>query len=586
MKNNQWTWKEKMLQNWYVPFVLGIFFLQVFLFLLFGEDSFIAVHDNLDLFVADNKMLANQHAFFGSPQTILFLGGISRDVFGSELSLYNILYAVFPPFIAYAIGYSLKILIGFTGTIALAKAVYQEKYLSYRGLVWLIAAAYAMIPVFPAYGIAFTSVPWLLLILKRIWEKGKWYDYLLLFFYPLLSYFSYFGFFILAYMCLAWIYFIVKYRKPMASFFFAIPTLAMGYVCMEYRLFRQMLFGKTEATIRDTMVNGQATLGEVLRSSLEVFSKTIFHGQDSHLYWVLPICILAFVFCNGLYLYKKQWKKIVTDPLNGVMVFICFNCLIYGLYDWKPFRDLFELLLPPLKGFQFNRTIFFNPFLWYLAFFLALKKLWDFRESNSWKKQLLLGMAAISTLVVLFVPQVYNDFYSNCYHHLYELVKGKESSQLSFGEFYSEDLFTEIKEEIGYQGEWAVAFGMHPAVLEYNGIATLDGYLGLYAESYKEQFGRLIAPALEESEEYRSYFQDWGARAYVYSGSGENTFVPVRKLEISDTKLYIDPQVFAEMGGTYVFSRVKISNEKELGMECLGSFHSKNSPYEIYVYKN
>ena len=29
--------------------------------------------------------------------------------------------------------------------------------------------------------------------------------------------------------------------------------------------------------------------------------------------------------------------------------------------------------------------------------------------------------------------------------------------------------FSEIKKQIGYNGEWSVAFGMHPAVIEYNG---------------------------------------------------------------------------------------------------------------------
>ena len=87
-------------------------------------------------------------------------------------------------------------------------------------------------------------------------------------------------------------------------------------------------------------------------------------------------------------------------------------------------------------------------------------------------------------------------------------------------------MFEEIKEEIEYDGEWSVAYGMHPAVLQYNGIATLDGYLGFYEQEYKEAFRKVIAPALESNEWSRAYFDDWGARAYVFSASGENTYVP------------------------------------------------------------
>ena len=61
-----------------------------------------------------------------------------------------------------------------------------------------------------------------------------------------------------------------------------------------------------------------------------------------------------------------------------------------------------------------------------------------------------------------------------------------------------------MKEDIGYEGEWSAAYGLHPAVLEYNGIATLDGYLGFYPQSYKEDFRRIIAPALERVEASRA----------------------------------------------------------------------------------
>ena len=36
---------------------------------------------------------------------------------------------------------------------------------------------------------------------------------------------------------------------------------------------------------------------------------------------------------------------------------------------------LFETLIPPLTGFQFNRTLYFNTFLWYALLFLVLKRL-------------------------------------------------------------------------------------------------------------------------------------------------------------------------------------------------------------------
>ena len=143
-----------------------------------------------------------------------------------------------------------------------------------------------------------------------------------------------------------------------------------------------------------------------------------------------------------------------------------------------------------------------------------------------------------------------------------------------------------IKDDLEYEDEWAAAYGMHPAVLQYNGIATLDGYLGLYSEEYKQQFGKLIAPALEASEEFRTVFWDSGIRAYLYSGAGENTYQPLKQLEVSDTNLYIDGDIFRQMDGKYIFSRIAISNMEELGLKLRGEYTHESSPYAIYIYEN
>ena len=87
--------KSKVRQNWYLYFILCLALAQVLVFTLWGDHSFIAIHDNLDLFVAHNKIMKNQGIFFGGGHTALLLGGVSRNLLGSEFSLYNILYFLF-----------------------------------------------------------------------------------------------------------------------------------------------------------------------------------------------------------------------------------------------------------------------------------------------------------------------------------------------------------------------------------------------------------------------------------------------------------------------------------------------------------
>lgn len=576
---------KRITKNWVIYFILGLALLQVLVFTLWGDHSFIAIHDNLDLFVAHNKIMKNQGIFFGKAEEALLLGGVSRNLLGSEFSLYNILYYVFQPYTAYVIGYFLKLVIGFASFVLLSKEIYGEKYNRYRNLNYLAAAGFCIIPVFPAYGLAFVSVPLVVYLMIKICRDPKAIWYVLLFLYPLVSYFSYFGIFILGYMVLAFIYLWIKEKKIPVSFGIAIVVLAAGYVVWEYRLFMEILLSDT-VTIRDSMVMMDVSIGQMFADILTVMFNPGFHAQDSHRYWILPIAVFMLFFTNIEYVKNKQWNKIKTSPINLVFLFIVFNCVIYGLYELKAVQQLVETLLPPLKGFQFNRTIFFNPFLWYFLFFLILKDLYDRYSFNKVKNAGIYTIAVGGVLVCMLFPQVYNDFYSNCYHHAFEILKGTPSTQLSFEQFYSKELFEEIKEEIGYDGEWAAAYGMHPAVLQYNGIATLDGYLGLYSEEYKQQFGKLIAPALEGSEEFRTTFWESGIRAYLYSGAGENTYQPLKELNLADDKLYIDGDVFREMGGKYIFSRIEISNAEELGLVLKGEYTHESSSYIIYVYEN
>ena len=140
---------------------------------------------------------------------------------------------------------------------------------------------------------------------------------------------------------------------------------------------------------------------------------------------------------------------------------------------------------------------------------------------------------------------------------------------------------------MSYQpGEYAVAYGMHPAILEYNDIDTLDGYLGFYPQSYKEAFREVIAPALERMEPSRLYYDEWGARCYLYSGSDLSIVMATKSMTgVTDTDIYINADALKQLGCSYIFSRIDISNAEETGISLVKSYHDDSSPYTIYVYE-
>ncbi len=573
------TVKKKLLANWHWCLVFSVLAIEMLVFLAAGENVYIGIHDNLDIHIADYQILKLNHAFWAHNRELPFLGGIDRNFFLSELSLYALLYMIFPTLTAYLIGYFLKIIIALCSGILLGKDVLGGEYQKYEWIVVLGSFTYGLLPLYPAFSFSFASLPLFVYLVRRIEKREEKYNYLFLLLYPLVSYFTFFGPFLAGYLFLYALIRSVSQKKVQKKLFAAVVVLSLGYVIVEYRLFL-LFFVSGETTIRETMAMGDDSAGTILRNIVTVFKDSIFHAEDLHRVFVFPAVLLFAVLLNINYARKRAWKNILQDRFNQILLLIVFNCIIYGIYTWEGFRSLVETIVPPLKGWQFNRTVFFNPFLWYLEIVIMAVRM----VKNAHKKTALL-VVCISLLVPLGTQSLYNDFYNTVYVHAYRLVKQKESETLSFREFYSEDLFEMIKQKINYQGEYAIAYGFHPAVLSYNGIATLDGGFSYYPQSYKERFRKMIAPALAESEAGRIYFDDWGARAYIFSGTDENIWNPRRTMNVKDKRLLIDPDAFAELGGEYVFSRIEIGNAAELGFTFVGKFEDGQSPYTIWVWR-
>ncbi len=571
----------KLLKKWYLILIGGFILFSFLVFMIRGENSVIAIHDNLDLFVPQYRMMKNTGTFFSLNATVPFLDNISRNVLPSEFSLYTLLYLILPAYYAYIVGYILKILVALFGVYFLAKDILGEKSKEYSSIVLLCGFAYGLLNVFPNFGICFSSVPILVLIMRHITRKDSALWYVALFFYPFISYFSYFGIFILGYSLIYFVYRWIRTKKFPLRNLLATVVLAVGYVLFEYRLFLYMFLSPVE-TIRSSMVMGNVDFSGLVSLFVEAFTKGDMHSQSSAMYFVMPVCLVFIVVQTVIYIKEKNVKGIFTDPLNGIVLFIAGNSAIYALYYSETFREIVETVLPPLSGFQFSRTVFFNPFLWYAALFIVCKRLYT---QKVWLKVVSNIIAVIAVLIVVFSNTRYNDLYNTCYDIAKETLTGNRSDSLSFGEFYSTELFDKALEDIDYNGEWAAAYGFYPATLEYNGIKTLDGYLGFYSQPYKEYFRKIIAPALDLMSASAQYFDEWGARCYLYSGTYPSITGTGRYYPYTNEDIYIDLNAFKDLGGRYIFSRVMIDNAEDTGLDLAGTYTDDASPYVLYVYR-
>ena len=88
---------KKVKANWYWGIVILITAIELITFVIAGKNhTYIGVHDNLDIHIADYQILKLNNALFSHNVTLPLLGGIDRNFLLSEFYLYAVLYMLFP----------------------------------------------------------------------------------------------------------------------------------------------------------------------------------------------------------------------------------------------------------------------------------------------------------------------------------------------------------------------------------------------------------------------------------------------------------------------------------------------------------
>lgn len=567
--------KSKLKQNWSYFFVALFIIVTVLYVAFYGKSVYVPVHDNLDSNIAWLKMLKDHHLFWAQNAKVPFLGGTDRNYLCSEWKAYHWLFMLMPVFEAYVAGFLLKIVISVGSCVFLGKIILKEEYCQYHNLVALCGFLYGILPTFPTSGFSFASIPFLFGILWCLEEQSDWRWYICLCLYPVFSEFSLFGFFICIYILMFFVCRWIVKKKANANMLLALAALAVGYAATEYRLFYMMLFSEV-SSIRTSFITSYADIKNVCGAIRMAFRYGHYHSQALHQYFVFPFCICYFIYLNLSYVWKKEPVNILKDKFNWLITWIFCNACVYGFDKYEPFRKMVERLVPPLAGFSFARTLWFNPFLWYLSFAVIL-----FRIAQKKHIRASFFLCGCAIAVIFIYPSMYNHISLNIRSRT-AANSGKQTDNFTYEQFYQEELFQKVKKAIDYNGEYAVAYGMHPAVLEYNGIATLDGYISNYSQEYKERFRTLIAPELEKDPTNRNYFDHWGGRAYMFSATVSYGYAPEPQPDAAE--LNIDIAVFEELKGKYVFSRVEIVNADQLGLQLREKFEDKTFPYSYIVY--
>lgn len=570
--------KSEFLRNLSLVSALLVLILAASLNVYFGQNAYVEIHDNLDSSHAWLATLHQHDLFFADPQAeVPILSGMERDYFMSELQLGNLIYHLFWPFDAHILNFILKLCIGFISFLILAREIFGNTA-RYQIVVPMVSAAYALLPGYENLFIAQASLPLIAFLYIRFLRSPAPWILLAVLLYPVLSEFPRYGIFLCGILGAVFIYFLFVNRIMAQRTFLALAVLAIGYIVTDYRVFRLMLLSD-EATIRADFAIAPGDFWKLVK---EGFLYNQYHAQSKHLYVILPVAAVGFIalldfqaFRQGLFQgIKESAKGFELRIYLALALVICVFSLIHGLYNGTEYKHLLKTIIPPLSGFNFSRFIWLNPLVWHLIFVVSLVAIGRrFSPIISW-------VLALSHLIVVPTTPSYGNDLANTVSCRY---LSECSSKLTYRQFYSHQLFEEIKKRISYEGELVVAFGFHPAVLTYNGFFTADGYHNAYARKYKKEFRELIRPTLDASSRYTNYFDNWGGRAYLFSP--EVGYRPTTSVPSDVVRLPVDPEQLRDMGIRYVISFYRFGPDSNDILEQLGAFTSNESPYTVFVYE-
>lgn len=530
---------------------------------LLGENAHIRVHDNMDSNIAWYKVLVRSHELFGSVNAVIpqVMNGLPRGAYGTEFSGIVWLHALLPTMTAYAVSQTITRFVAFLGMYWLLKKHFMKE--PDAGLIRVgVALAFALTPFWPSGMLSTLGQPlalWAFLNIRN--REHSWREWTVLILLPLYSSFILGFFFFLTAMGLLWLWDWIKKRDWNPVFLGSIALMTVLYLAIEYRLLWGLVLSDVP-TSRSEFVESTNGFGYTLYVA---FMNFVF-GHNAvltlHTAVILPILFIALAVVLKRKSRQADRRFVYLLGLN-ILLSVWYAFWFYK--GWEPLKEQ----LPLLTTFNFARFHFLRPLVIYVGFALGLQILW--KLGGKWQKRV-----RICLILQLLILMFGND----------EIVY-RVDGQPTFKQFYSVDLFQQIKDYIGQpQDTYRVAsIGLHPAIAQYNGFYTLDTYNNYYSLAYKHQFREIIAKELDKSPELRTYFDQWGGRCYLFVSELGKNYEFKKDSGKQIRHLDLNMEAFKALGGRYIFSAVPILNAEEDGLHFLKAFDSPESAWRIYLYQ-
>jgi len=531
------------------------------------QEACLRIPDNLDSDLVHRLVLSRSGKVFtfDANATIdSFMGGLPRACFPSGWNVLIWLFLLFEPFTAYLINELFIRVIAFGGMYRLLRVPLLARLGIDPWLAAGVAFCFAILPFFPTHGLSIAGQPLVLAAFLRLRRgPGRLCDYLCIALFPFYSSLILAGVFLLVLLMAFFLRDLVRQRRPNLRFVRGLMLLAIIYAGVEWQMLRQFLFDpqfvshRVEFNLALWSQSGEQVMQNIGANLLAghlhaaTVSRLILLG-------ILPLALLASAL-------RRTLAKLLLQLAAAIAAIAVFT----SFYQWQELLPLREKL-GLLRSFQFDRFYVLQPMLWYLLLAVALAQIAQAIKSAPALGRMLAHVLLLAQANAIWPESLTQDrFYSR--HPKFTAYTP------NYREFYSEELFQEIARFIGRpQSDYRViCVGFHPAVAQFNGFYTLDGYAYNYPLEYKHRFRRLIAGELDKAPMLKAYFDGWGNRCYAFVAEAEGKRVK---------HLQFDLAALREMGGEFILSDLEIGNAQALGLELQRVFEHQNSPWRIHLY--
>ena len=533
---------------------------------ILGENASLNINDNLDSLFVWYKIILDTGQIFSSNNAPveLFMNGIPRSAFPSEMHFTFLWNLLFGPLVAYIFERWLLAAVAFFGMFVLLRKyiIPGKKYFFIQAGV---ALCFSLLPHWPFGGLSVPGLPFLLFAFLNLRSGDKrYYNWLIIVIYPFYSSLILTGFFFMIILLLIFGSDLTRKRKIESRYISAFLLLGCLYVLTHYRIFLTFFVQRNFVSHRVEFV--QPSYGLV--GSTKYLFDRIYIGNQFILFAVTLAGIL-------MWNYKQ-----ISSKFRLTLLFILISAVLTSFIYSKYFGSITALLFQIIP-FHLERVMWLYPLLWSILFSISLVYIYSKLE-----------IGKFIVVFLLFGQLVYDFSHHELVISAFSFKAGEKEGELvltvdpSVKGFYAEKQFRQIAEYIGRDKSTyrVLSLGIHPSVSQYNGFYTLDGYCPNYDRRYKWKFRKIIQDEIEKNPEVKNYFDNWGSRAYLFT-AGDIGYVNVSGNTIELKNLDFNTQVMKNLGGKYIISAVKIDTQTDPEYKFLKKFQDKESAWDIYLYE-